>query len=242
MSSSSPIIAFYQTQSYGFGALERNNRLLWAFREIAGMEPSSILDCGCGEGVLLAALKKRLTTAKCVGLEIDQKAIRAASEKGVEAVAHDLNTRPFPLPDGSFDVCFMGELIEHVFSPDDLLEEARRILKPNGKLLLTTPNLAAWFNRLLLGLGYQPIFSEVSCRANAGHLINLSGVPAGHIRVFTLPALREMLIRCGFTILRIDAIGMNADLHKHPWAVKAVNALFCHPSVSSGIAVVAQKP
>ena len=51
---------------------------------------------------------------------------------------------------------------------DGALAEARRVLVPGGTLLLSTPNLAAWYNRVLLTLGIQPLFTEVSLRGIYG--------------------------------------------------------------------------
>ncbi len=121
----------------------------------------------------------------------------------------------------------MGELIEHVFSPDDLLREARRIVKPGGYLFLTTPNLASWFNRASLLFGYQPIFTEVSAEANAGHIINLTGHPAGHIRMFTYRALKEVIERNEWKIEKAIGIGLNVGSHKGPkYIYKLLNFIF----------------
>ena len=73
-----------------------------------------------------------------------------------------------PLPDASVDVVIMSELIEHLVDTDAAAEEARRVLRPGGTLLLSTPNLAAWYNRALIGLGVQPVFSEVSLKGIYG--------------------------------------------------------------------------
>ena len=82
----------------------------------------------------------------------------------------------------------MSELIEHLVDTDSALDEAWRVLKPGGWLLLSTPNLAAWYNRGLLALGVQPVFSEVSLRGVFGRP---GTVVAGHLHMFTrrhLPA------------------------------------------------------
>ena len=71
-----------------------------------------------------------------------------------------------PLTDSSVDVVIMSELIEHLVDPDGTLDEAWRVLRPGGTLLLSTPNLAAWYNRVLLRFGIQPLFTEVSFAAS----------------------------------------------------------------------------
>ena len=59
-------------------------------------------------------------------------------------------------------------------------------------MLLSTPNLAAWYNRVLLALGVQPVFTEVSLRGIFGRP---GSVVAGHLRIFTRSALAQLLSR-----------------------------------------------
>ena len=67
-----------------------------------------------------------------------------------------------PVEEGSFDVVVAGEIIEHVPNPDLLLREIRRALRPGGTLIVSTPNLVSWANRLLVPLGVQPLGTETS--------------------------------------------------------------------------------
>ena len=66
--------------------------------------------------------------------------------------------------------------------------------------MLSTPNLAAWYNRALLLAGVQPVFSEVSLRA-------IHGRPGrevvGHLRLYTARALREFVAASGFEVVRL---------------------------------------
>jgi 2-polyprenyl-3-methyl-5-hydroxy-6-metoxy-1,4-benzoquinol methylase len=59
-------------------------------------------------------------------------------------------------------------VIEHPCDLDAALLEISRVVKRNGKLVLTTPNLAYWVNRLLLSSGTHPIFPEVSVHVELG--------------------------------------------------------------------------
>lgn len=56
------------------------------------------------------------------------------------------------------------------FDPDHMLDELYRVLKPKGICILITPNLAAWFNRFALPLGYQPGGLDASLRYYVGKL------------------------------------------------------------------------
>ncbi len=75
----------------------------------------------------------------------------------------DLNTEKISINSDSGDLIFMCEVIEHLYNPDLVLQECHRILKKDGKLLITTPNLTSWFNRILLLFGYFPLNLDISC-------------------------------------------------------------------------------
>jgi ubiquinone/menaquinone biosynthesis C-methylase UbiE len=79
-----------------------------------------------------------------------------AKEKGIIAFKLDVSNKKSPFPDEAFDLCTFLDVIEHVENPDNAIKEIHRVLKKEGFLLLTTPNVAAWYNRLLLLFG-KPI-------------------------------------------------------------------------------------
>jgi 2-polyprenyl-3-methyl-5-hydroxy-6-metoxy-1,4-benzoquinol methylase len=98
----------------------------------------------------------------------------------------------------------MEEVIEHLMNPDHALEEAYRLLRPGGLFVLTTPNLAWWVNRLVLLTGYQPYWSEVSIKYNVDKFFrNLNKPLSGHLRLYTLKALRELLQLYKFKVIKI---------------------------------------
>ena len=123
--------------------------------------------------------------------------------KGIEAYQLDIDEEKFPFDNDSFDMVYCGEIIEHLFNPDHLLDEVHRILKPGGKCIITTPNLAGWPNRLSLLLGYQPFATSVSPEHEGAGKLMLKGNEGqwGHIRVFTTRALKELLKIHSFKII-----------------------------------------
>jgi SAM-dependent methyltransferase len=108
-----------------------------------------------------------------------------------------------------FDVVFCGEVIEHVFSPDALLLDLKDLLRPGGVLILSTPNLGYWINRLLLLVGISPLFVENSAHAKLGRRFRFLGQgnpTQGHIRLFTHRAVRDLLDLHGFELLRTRSV------------------------------------
>ena len=135
-----------------------------------------------------------------------------------------------------FDVVFCGEVIEHVFNPDALLEDLHALLVPGGLLVLSTPNLAYWVNRLLLLAGISPLFVENSARVKLGRRTRLLGQgneTQGHIRLFTYRAMRELLALQRFELLHVRAVPV--------WGL-SVDRLICRlsPSLAPDIVYLAR--
>jgi len=127
-----------------------------------------------------------------------KKCLRA----GFEAIKIDLNKDPLPLPSESIDLVTAFEIIEHLYNKDHILEEAYRVLKPGGILVLTTPNLAAWLSRILLLIGKPPFHYDVSFKHN------LHKPSYGHISLYTYNLLTKHIKTVGFEILRTRGLLM----------------------------------
>lgn len=203
--------------------------------EISRRERKKILDIGCGDGSFIIRFKK---DCEVFGVDISRRAIKIAKGAGIDAYTVDVSYEKLPFEDEYFDIVYMGDVIEHLVNPDFAINEAARVIKSNGFLVLSTPNLASWLNRLLLLLGMQPLFSEVSTIRNFGRLGRSGSFPVGHLRLFTYDALKEFLTYYRFKI--VNVVGASCEgLSK---LLSKIDRIFSNfPSLSSIIIVVARK-
>ena len=96
-----------------------------------------ILDVGCGTGALLVRLRT-LGFKHLYGVDI---APPPESQGGINFLSCDLDSFNAPLEAGTVDLALAVEVIEHIENIGQLLQELSRLLKPNGSILLTTPNV-----------------------------------------------------------------------------------------------------
>ena len=105
------------------------------------VEGNSIVDVACGLGygssLLAEAGAKHVT-----GVDIDKSSVDTATQRFASPVINFLNAsgENLPIEDQSYDVVVSFETIEHTQDPKKFLSELYRILKPNGKLIMSTPN------------------------------------------------------------------------------------------------------
>ncbi|MEM4389992.1 MAG: glycosyltransferase [Candidatus Micrarchaeia archaeon] len=116
-----------------FVAWVENERVRRVVAEVAG--EGSVLDVGCGEGVIL----EKIGAGKAVGLDLSREALRRARARVPEARLTYGDAQRLPFRDSSFDAVVCSEIIEHVPKPRRVLEEAARVVKPNGKVIVTIP-------------------------------------------------------------------------------------------------------
>jgi ubiquinone/menaquinone biosynthesis C-methylase UbiE len=137
------------------------------------------LDVGVGDGRLAAEIQ----AAKLVGADVSQVALDRARKRlpNAELVLVEPD-EPLPFADNVFDLVTCIETLEHVRDVQLALSEIRRVLRPGGRLALTTPASARW---RVLFRGVEHPFSP-------------------HIRSFTRRSLRTTLESMGFHILELD--------------------------------------
>jgi len=197
--------------------------------------PATIVDVGCGDGFATGVAARRNPGHHFVGLDWSAVSLTAARQRGISVLRAGLDAPRLPIRPASVDVVVMSEVIEHLVDTDSAIEAAHLALKPGGSLLLSTPNLAAWYNRGLLAAGIQPVFSEVSLRSVFGRP---GSQVAGHLHMFTRRALVEFLAAYGFSCVKVAG----ARYHDVPAVLRPLDRLFCHwPSAASILLVHARK-
>lgn len=200
-------VVAYRLQKAGFGSGDRvalgeeyqlkespessHGRIL---AMLASRPPSKILDLGCSAGHL--ALRLQSLGHHVTG--IDHVETPGVAERLGAFVRADLD-QGIPDEVGSgFDVVLAADVIEHLRDPGSLLRDARAVLRPGGSLVVCVPNIAHWYPRLRTLVGRFDYDQR-------GILDNT------HLRFFTRRSIRRTVEREGFTVRRVEPVGLPLD-------------------------------
>jgi len=105
-----------------------------------------LLDLASGNSIVGEYAQKHFHCT-VTALDISPSAIKNARLRGVNAKLGSTEKK-LPFSSSSFNTVFWGDNIEHIFAPQETLKEIYRVLKPRGRLILSTPNQAYWRYRL----------------------------------------------------------------------------------------------
>jgi len=149
-------------------------------------ECRAIVEIGCGEAPLGAAIKAR-QRSRVVGIELDPQAASVA-RKRIDAVYCGDVRHIVSILDERFDCIVASEIIEHVDDPWSLLAEVRRLATPGGRLVISIPNAAnaSIIGDLLAGR-FDYTYLGLAC--------------VGHLRFFTRRSIEEMLSIAGWSLV-----------------------------------------
>ncbi len=231
----------YKKESVHLEKVKQVDYLLSCLEDSCFNSEDKVLDVGCGMGILGEEIKKRFGS-DVYGIDISEVGIRYAKRTGVKARLADIEEK-WPFPNDFFNKVISVQVIEHLLNPDHFFQEARRVTKKGGTVIITTPNLASWFNRIIFLFGYQPFFLEASTidkTVGQGFMRGLvrQKEPLGHIRCFTLESLKDILKLHGFKPISFQG-GRVGYL---PNFVNLFDYLFrFFPSVATDLIVTARK-
>lgn len=194
----------------GFAILEEERGNL--FKKLIGQD-KDVLDLGCRDGHLTSYY---VQGNRVTGADVDSHALETARERlGITTRHLDVQDPSWPLESASFDVVVAGELLEHVYFPDRVVEQVQKILRSGGMFVGSVPNAFALKNRFRYLLGTK------------------AGTPLEdpmHINHFAWPELKAMLEKY-FTEVNLYPLG------KSHWGLKEIVPQF----FSFGIAFSARK-
>jgi 2-polyprenyl-3-methyl-5-hydroxy-6-metoxy-1,4-benzoquinol methylase len=157
-----------------------------------------VLDIGCGRGGLTAWIARSSRPALHLAMDFSEVAVEKGRRMAAQASLPDIewgvaDIQDIPRADASIDSAFSCETIEHVPDPPRAVRELARVLRPGGRLFLTTPN---YMGTLGLYRGYLRL---------RGRKFTEIGQP---INQFTmLPRTIRWVTRAGLEVLATDAVG-----------------------------------
>ncbi len=141
--------------------------------------PATALDLGCGDG----RLSTELRAGELVAADVSRVALeRAQARVPAARTVHLEPDEPLPLDDGAFDLVLCAETLEHVRDVQLMLSEARRVLRPGGRLAVTTPAHGRLIGVDVAVRGFERRFDPLS----------------PHLRFFTRRSLATILDALGF--------------------------------------------
>lgn len=143
---------------------------------------SKILDVGCNKAEILDYLPQ---VSYC-GLDVNKPVINALRKRGLRAYYADLNTDKIPVKD-KFDYIIILDLLEHIVDPEKVLVNLKRLLKPDGKFIISMPNDYHFLNKLRF-LTNRELFPTFK--------------PHGHLHIYPISSGRKFLERSGLQVIK----------------------------------------
>jgi Methylase involved in ubiquinone/menaquinone biosynthesis len=156
-------------------------------KKINARSYNSILDIGCGPGVMLARILNHREEAYACGLDFSSKMIDQATillNKRAELVIGDAENLPWK--DETFDVLVCNSSFHHYPEPYKVLKEMKRVLKYNGRLILADP----WWN------GFLRFFINLYLKTP----FNVEG----DFKIYSQKEIIEICTLCGFKVIDFD--------------------------------------
>jgi ubiquinone/menaquinone biosynthesis C-methylase UbiE len=180
----------------------------------AASAPLTLIDVGCGQGTdlfrLYDALSDQRAQWQLMGVDADPTLLHLCNLKkdllkadNVQFLSLDITER-LVFEDHSVDVLYCSEVIEHLLEPEALLGEFKRILKPGGYLILTTPNEPNVFQRTYWSQARRRKLDEKMAQLKQASR-PVSGEQANififdHVSLHTLSEWHSILHQSGFSL------------------------------------------
>jgi len=162
---------------------------------LEGLPPSKVLDLGCSSGLLSDLIRK--LGHHVTG--VDREAFPETLDR-VDAFAVGDLEDGIPAEVGTgYDVVIAADVLEHLRRPEELMDEITRVLRPDGRLIVSVPNFGHWYPRTRTLVG-------------AFDYDQRGILDKTHYRFFTRKSLARMVQRAGFEIRRHREVGLPFDV------------------------------
>ncbi len=153
-----------------------------------------LLDIGCGDGILGYYAKNFYKEIH--GIDVSETALKIAKERGIITKKVNMNEEVLPFEADYFDAVTCLDVLEHVFEPEDLINEFSRVLKKGGIVVISTPNIRYWHH--LYDLTFRGIFPKTS--SDEEHY------DGGHLHYFTFRDIEKLVEKRGFKVLQRSGV------------------------------------
>ncbi|MDO8269799.1 MAG: class I SAM-dependent methyltransferase [Candidatus Levybacteria bacterium] len=154
-------------------------------------QKEKVLDVGCANGNFSQELKKK--GAAVYGIEVSPEMAKNSAKVLDEVIVGNIETIKLPWRKAHFDTILLMDILEHLFSPKDVLFNLKPFLKEKGKVIVTIPNVANWEVRKEL------LFGRFDSEKTAI-------LEEGHIRFFTYDTAKKMFGQAGYKIKSFNLV------------------------------------
>jgi 2-polyprenyl-3-methyl-5-hydroxy-6-metoxy-1,4-benzoquinol methylase len=189
---------YYNINKYSYGSNPEN-----VHQKIMRLPISNklILDVGCSEGYLGDALKKNGNVV--YGIDISKNSINKAQKKLDFALYGNIETMKIPWKSKTFDFIICLDVLEHLFDPKLVIKKFLNVLRNDGQIIISLPNIAYY------GIRKNILFGKFQYE-NSGIL------DWGHLRFYTYQSAKALLIRSGLNIIETDKV-IYLPIHLKPF-------------------------
>ncbi|MFC2170384.1 glycosyltransferase [Calditrichota bacterium] len=185
-----------QSRKAAMNANKDGKYYIYERKDVAGLVPENaikILDVGCGGGGLARTLKNENSDRWIAGIELNDAAADQAEEVMDVVIRTDIEAWQPEFAEGELDCIIFADILEHLVDPYSLLKRIRRLLKPDGCVIISLPNIR----------NYKVIGELLNGRwryRDAGIM------DSTHLRFFTRAEITRLLDQAGFRVDATDLI------------------------------------
>jgi ubiquinone/menaquinone biosynthesis C-methylase UbiE len=155
---------------------------------------SKLLEIGCGRGEFLEFFQR--AGLDCYGVDLSDYCKKNTT--GLKVDCLDVAKENLPYSDDYFDVVYHKSVLEHLYSPDRIMQETYRVLKPGGRIIVLTPD---WLSQM------KTFYEDFT-----------------HCRPYTKSALQDVLGVYGFSDVHVELFYQYPAIWKYP-VIKAISKL-----------------